>query len=194
MKTCSVVVFCVVGLMTASCGSPNRTYKIAIDTTPALSSNLPASCFLNSQRPTTNLVQAVNVRDGAEWVIWDGPEGKQFLDITGSIPAGAQLGNSPALMVGSMIESSDSRTFAQTITETDTAPAPGQAIATVSTKLTINFDDLGSTARGTISIISEYACAGTNCPNPAPYVSVCQAVLPFVGRRIDVQNEATHKS
>jgi hypothetical protein len=168
----------VVGSCGCNSGQP-RIYKIAINRTPLAS--LPTSCYRNNT-PDNVQYTGENLREDAQWVIWDGTD-KQYLDIG---KFSVRLGDADPIDVGSMIEGSD-KVFDGTLVENE-LPTGGSSYShtkTLSAKFT--FEEMGAVARGSIDLSSTYSC--TNCNNNDDKLN-CAAKLTFIGRKIDETNMA----
>jgi hypothetical protein len=181
MRTISL---CSLALLIVGCGggiSGNPTvYRIAVDQT-ALES-LPAECFVDQAVPTTR-ENSENIRSGGQWTLWEGSTARQFLEVGTFVVAG--LGNAAPVDVGGVLESADKMNF--TGRKTERTVQPGTQYSSVRTlTLTVHFDEMAATTRGTIDVSSEYQC--TDCANNDGQVS-CAAKLTFNGRRIDGTND-----
>ncbi|HZH13507.1 MAG TPA: hypothetical protein VE057_03995 [Archangium sp.] len=153
------------GLM--GCGQQPQYYRVSIDRAPL--ANLPASCYSSGTVPTDD--RTVNVVDVGQWIIWDGVEDRQYLQV-GDIDY--RLGDARVqLTVGDAIVSTEADKPTFTVERTQTGPNR-------TTRATYTFDKLGETAEGSIAL--SYACSGgTGCaPN-------CDASLRFVGRRVNAE-------
>lgn len=178
-------------LALVGCGSSNaRTYSIAYD--GSASQNLPPSCFVNNTVPTQK-VELTNERREIVFVIWDGTEGKQYLDISDKTWGGGtqkELGDADPVIIDGLIESTDGKVFSGTRTArtlpNPAAPNPNFSDTQVST-VTVTFDEIGNTAKGSIALKSDYTC--TSCQNNGGKVN-CSVQYPFSGRRVDYQNFA----
>ncbi|HYO55700.1 hypothetical protein [Archangium sp.] len=153
------------GLM--GCGEQPRYYRVAIDRSPL--NNLPTSCYRPGTVPTDDKTN--NVVDVGQWIIWDGVEGRQYLQV-GDIDY--ELGDAQVRIVqGDAIVSTegDKPTFVVERTQTN----PNRT-----SRATYTFNKLGNTLEGTL-VLSHACSGGTGCdPN-------CEASLGFVGRRLDVE-------
>lgn len=172
-------------LALVGCGGSNaRTYSIAYDSSAA--QNLPPSCYLNNTVPNKK-VELTNERQQLAFVIWDGTEGKQYLDISDKT---WQLGNAEPVIIEGLIESTDGKVFSGTRTAR-TLPDPGSANPNFSdtqvSTVTVSFDEIGGTAKGSIALKSDYTC--TSCQNNGGKVN-CSAQYTFSGRRVDYSNIA----
>jgi hypothetical protein len=184
MRALKIVFAAAVAVVAVGCnaGQP-RIYQLAIDGSPLTS--LPPTCYLGN---TINPIRDIqtNLRSDQRWTIWDGVEGKQYLDIG---TYAVQLGGADPVTGMGMIEGSDRSFSGQKITQ----GLPGQPgkdpnyTFTKTLSLVVTFDDLGASPKGTIAASSKYTC--TNCgTNNDNKVADCSANLPFVSRRIDASN------
>lgn len=170
----------VIGL--AACGSNQpKLYRIALDRTPERTINEP-SCFVDGMAPNNGAgTSELNYRQDAQWLIWDGVEGKQYLDV-GTLQF--KLGHAPTIDINDMIEGAD-KTFAAQ--RTVTTPR-GFYSETRQTLITVAFSDLGNSPTGTVVLKAIYSCnpGSQLCPvpNPAPDRVTCSTILNFVGRLI----------
>lgn len=174
MRAVKFAMFAALAVAFVGCNNQPLTYRIAIDASPL--NSLPPSCYrnnyLNQDRTTTN-----NLREERQWVVWNGVENKQYLDI-GSMAV--TLGHADPIDVGDLIEGSDKVFSGQVVTQH--LPEANGYTNTKTTTLTVTFDDMGATAKGSIDATSLYTC--TNCQNNDNKVS-CQAKFNFTGRRVD---------
>ncbi|MFL5321347.1 MAG: hypothetical protein ACJ790_16930 [Myxococcaceae bacterium] len=183
MKALKIAAFAAVVAGLVGCGnSQARLYQLAIDASAL--GNLPPSCYANNTVPT-NKTELTNYKGEDQWAIWDGPDGKQYLDMG---TTSFTLGNADPVVVTGVIESTDPKVFSGTRTDR-TLPNPSAANPNFSDTqvgtVTVTFDDLGNTTKGTIQLKSEYTC--TSCQNNGGKVN-CSAQLAFTGRRIDYSN------
>lgn len=150
---------------TLGCGEQPKYYRVSIDRAPL--DNLPASCYRSGTTPTD---KTNNVVDVAQWVLWNGVEDRQYLQV-GNIDY--SLGDARVRIdVGDAIVSSEvdkKTTFAVERTQADPART---------TRATYTLDKTGETIEGTLSL--SYSCTGTTgcAPN-------CEASLHFVGIHLD---------
>jgi hypothetical protein len=172
-----------IALLTAACGPANqpKLYRIALDRTPETTINEP-SCFVDGMAPNNGAgTNELNYRQDNQWLIWDGVEGKQYLDM-GTLHF--KLGNAPNIDIFDMIEGGD-KTFAAQ--RTVTTPR-GFYSETRQTLVTVAFSDLGMSPTGTVVLKAVYSCnpGSQLCPvpNPAPDRVTCTATLNFVARQI----------
>jgi hypothetical protein len=190
-----VVAVALLGAVGCNNGQP-RLYLIAIDQSNMRAENLPQNCFKNPQNPQTVIRSTYqNVKNDFEWAIWDGVEGKQFLD--GAATNGRaqwKLGEAPPFDLDyALIESVETNAMfrgTKTISKASTDPNfTSNRIHSIQVK----FDELGMTARGTLDLQTAYTCSGT-CPDTSPTGEpeqvTCSASLPFTGRRIDTARQS----
>ena len=138
-------------------------------------------------------ISETNLRVEEQWVIWDGVEGKQYLDM------GHQqykLGDSPTINFAELIEGSAGQFTGQRV-ENDQVTIPNvvsynQVRQTI---LTVAFNDLGASPTGTMSLSASYACQPSgSCPNDNTVADPRSCVVPlnFVARRIDTSRIAAY--
>lgn len=184
-----------VGAVGCNNGQP-RLYLIAVDLTNQRRENLGQNCFVTPPDPS-NITRSTyqNVKNEYEWAVWDGVDGKQYLDGanrgtdgTGD-PGPWGLGDSPPISLDyELIESQEAnRIFLGTKTISVASSNPNFVATRVHT-IRATFEELGATTRGSLDLDTRYSCSGA-CPTIAPpdtgnQVS-CSASLPFTGRRID---------
>ncbi len=163
----------------AGCGaSQPRIYMISMDGSPLAS--LPPSCYLNNTVSTLREI-GTNLREELQWVLWDGVENKQYLDIG---PFSVRLGQADQISVGSMIEGSD-KVFSGQLVEQKLPDPNSQYTYTKTLSVIVSFNDLGASPVGSVDLSSQYTC--TACTNNDNKVN-CAAKLNFVGRRVDGTN------
>lgn len=174
------------GLVGCNGGQP-RIYRVAIDKTPIRTIADP-SCFRGNILPSgRGQLSEVNFREEDEWVIWDGVEGKQYLDLG---TQSYKLGDSPEIRVADLIEGSDKVFSAQ---RNEVKPFPGvEATESRQTQIVVTWNDYSFAPTGTIQLTAQYACVAgrEQCPNPNPTPDSvsCRSQLNFTARRI----EASH--
>ena len=164
-------------------GQP-RIYKIAVDQSPILT--LPPTCYSNNEIPGGTIrYQETNLRQDMEWVIWDGVEGKQYLDL--QMGGGSfDLGDAAPITVAELIEGQDN-VFVGTRTTSRLPDANNYSYVRTRT-VTVTFEDQGATPKGTIDLVSNYTC--TNCAQgetEQPGNKNCSTRMNFVGHRVDTQ-------
>ncbi len=177
MKSLVFALFAVSTLAGCQMGQP-RVYRVALDITPIKTLQDP-QCFKANMPPTALTVQEQNYRTETTWVVWDGADSKQFMDMGLSK---FTLADSPQVVVDDLIEGADRaftatrvRTLRSTITELE------------KTIVIANWNDLNATPTGTLVIDSSYQCANgtSNCPNE-PNKRSCKQTLNFWARKIEV--------
>lgn len=183
MKLFKVAAFAAAVAGLVGCGnSQTRLYHVAVDTSPL--GNLPPSCYTNNTVPNEK-TELTNYKGETEWALWDGPDGKQYLDL-GSMSL--KLGSADTIQVVGSIESTDPKVFSGTYTERQ-LPDPSSANPNFSSTLvqtvTVTFDEIGNTTKGSMSAKTDYTC--TSCQNNNGHVP-CSVSLNFAGRRIDYSN------
>jgi len=179
-------------------GQP-RLWRVALDLTPLRTIANP-SCFKGNILPSSRgQLSETNFRAESEFVVWDGADQKQYLDI-GSWDF--QLGESPHICVSDLIEAPDQTSKVFTAQRNLVLPfgysvdcqgiGGFQALdATESrqTQIVVTWSDYGVAPTGTVNLTAQYACVGGRdpCPNPNPTADSvsCNSQLNFVGRRID---------
>lgn len=169
------------GAIGCNSGQP-RIYRIAIDPSPLTS--LPPSCYQGNAVSTLRTI-GTNLRSEVQWVVWDGTEGKQYLDL-GAFAV--KLGDADTVTVGSMIEGQD-RVFSGQLVEQKLPDPNSQYTYTKTLSLVVTWDDMGAAPRGTIDASSMYTC--TSCNNNDNKVN-CAAKFNFVGRRIDTAQNSEY--
>jgi len=166
-------------------GQP-RVYRVAVDVTPIKALQEP-QCFRANMPPSNVTVQEQNYRSETSWVVWDGAEAKQFMDMG---LTRFTLGDSPEVVIDDLIEGADRsftatrvRTLRSSITELE------------KTIVIANWNDLGASPVGTLDIDSSYQCAdGTaKCPNE-PNKRSCKQKLNFWARKVEVNQTTGYTS
>lgn len=182
MKSSLIAAVGVFALALVGCGSSQaRVYSIAYDSSP--DQNLPPSCFDNNTVPTKK-TEYSNERKQLQFVVWDGAEGKQFLDISDKV---WNLGDADPVIIDGLIESPDGKVFVGSRTARN-LPPPGSNSSDIQVStVTVTFEEIGNTARGSLVVKSEYSCTG--CPNNTR-VATCSAQYTFSGRRAEYSNIA----
>lgn len=182
MKASLIAAAGVLALGLVGCGnSKARVYNFAFDRSPL--QNLAASCYDNNEIPPTK-VDLSNEREEMTIVIWDGAEGKKYLDLgIKEYP----LGDADPVIVDGLIESEDGKTFVGSRTFRNLQqPGSGFSDLQVST-VNVTFEELGAVARGTLLVKSDYAC--TSCPTNTK-IATCSAQFTLNGRQVDYENIA----
>ncbi len=185
-----------------ACGSSQpRTYRVAIDNTPARFIT-DSKCFKNNNVPAPNESTA-NLFEEQQWVVWDGVQqdgsALQFLDFG---KQSYKLGDSPAVEFDELIRSFAGVTpgvfTGQRVKSTVTPSGNGNVVQTATAIITVTFSDQGSSPHGRIDIDSRYACtgvAGGICPNEAGVDAPrnCAVAVPFSARKIDIARVAEYQ-
>ena len=166
-------------------GQP-RIYRVAVDATPVRTIAVP-SCFRNNNLPAgRGNITEQNFRSENEWVIWNGTDQTEYLDI------GTQtynLGDAPTIRIAEVIEGTD-KTFSALRNEQK--PIMDFYTEARQTQISVKFNDYSAVPTGTIALNAQYACikGRTDCPvgdqSPQDAAS-CSSSLNFVARKIDVQ-------
>lgn len=195
MRSMKVVALGALALISfAGClqGQP-RLYRVALDETPVRTVNTP-TCFRNSELPANrNNIVEQNYRSEDEWVIWNGVDQTEYLDL------GSQawkLGDAPEILVTDLIQGMDKAFSAARNVQ---SPISDQYIELRQTTVAVRFNDYSAAPTGTVSLTSQYACtkARGECPQGtavANDAASCTASLNFVARRIDVQQSTAYKN
>lgn len=180
MKASLIAAAGVLALGLVGCGnSQSRVYNVAFDNSPL--QNLGPSCYDNNTVPTQK-VELINERENMSMVIWDGTEGKQYLDLG---VKRFDLGDADPVIVDGLIESADGKSFVGSRTFRN-LPQPGSAFSdTQVSTVQVTFTEIGNTASGTLFVKSDYSC--TSCPNNTR-VATCSAQFAFNGRKVDYDN------
>ncbi len=185
MKLAALGALSLISLAGCLQGQP-RLYRVALDETPVLTVNTP-TCFRNSELPQgRNNTTEQNYRSEDEWVIWNGVDQTEYLDL------GTQawtLGNAPTIRVTDLIEGTNKVFNASRNVQT---PVSDQYLELRQTTVSATFDDYSAVPVGTVSLNAQFACTKVrgDCPtglNLAQDAASCTANLKFVARRIDVQ-------
>jgi hypothetical protein len=164
---CAVAAVMTVGMM--GCGEQPKYYRVSIDRAPL--GSMPSSCYTSGTAPTPN-DRTTHVVDVAQWVLWDGVEGQQYLAV-GDInyPLGdsrVDIDVSDAIV---SVEKAEKPTF--TIERTQTGPNRVS-------RATYTLEKVGETLEGSIAL--SYECSGSTACAPN-----CNASLKFVGRRLSAE-------
>jgi hypothetical protein len=185
MKLVALGAISLLSLLGCNQGQP-RIYRVAIDQTPVLTIAVP-SCFRNNNLPAgRGNVTEQNYRLEDEWVIWNGTDTTEYLDL------GTQtfnLGDAPTIRVTEVIEGTD-KTFSALRNEQK--PIADQYTEARQTQISVKFNDYSFSPTGTIALNAQYACikGRADCPvgdaSPQDAAS-CSSSLNFVARKIDVQ-------
>lgn len=198
-------------------GQP-RIWRVAYDTSRFIFVD-NAQCYVSKRVPQARTAQS-NYRRDANWVIWDGVSDangrpKQYVDIGN--PA-FKLGDAPRVIVEDAIEGdAEQRSFVAERQVASLGPAAcgggnaescGQtvrnAIETRIGQVTVSWDSYNPASTGIIRVNSTYRCVDNGamlqdqCPQiqrqeqPAADAAECQVEVPFVARRIDVQQNTNY--
>lgn len=180
MRTLKCVIGAVIaaGLLACGGGQP-RIYRIAVDPSPL--GSLPPSCYQNNAVSTMRVI-GTNLREETQWVIWDGVDGRQYLDLGNGFEI--PLGDAEPVGFNGVIEGKDKVFSGQLVQQK--LPDPGsQYTFTRTLSLVVTFTDMGGTAQGKVDASSQYTC--TACTNNDNQVN-CASSLTFVGRQIEADN------
>jgi hypothetical protein len=175
-----------VALLACNSGQPT-TYRVAVDESPRLA--LPPTCFANNEIPGgTERSTVNNLRTEYNWNLWDGVDGKQYLDLgTASFP----LGHAAPITIDDLIEGSDN-VFVGTRTTTRLPDTNNYSNVRTRT-VTVTFENQGTSPTGTIDLVSNYTC--TNCQQGETEQvgnKNCSTRLNWQARRIDVDRISVH--
>jgi hypothetical protein len=169
---CVVTAVVAGGLM--GCGEPQKYYRVVVDRSPL--NNLPSSCYPNNTPPTQPQPTS-NLQDVQQWILWDGLEGRKYLE-AGAINyslAGTNLNIGNDAIVSTA--EADKTTFVAERTDIE----PGRTY-----RATFTFDNEGGLFQGNViegSIALSYTCTPTGaftCNRPN-----CDATLRFSGRQVE---------
>lgn len=172
-------------LTLAACGGSNpRVYLVAVDQQAIAPGTAPTSCNNDQVSPTKDVY--TNLRAGTEWELWDGVDGKQFLDIGATFTGLTGMG---------LIEG-DGKDFNGTYQSTFIDPDKNGNTYTTNQNVAINFSELGAAAQGTVSrsvtrtcsFADQGFCDGTN----TKAFSCAYGAQPIVGRQVAVDNTKFH--
>lgn len=185
-------------------GQP-RIWRVTYDTSPFVFVS-DSNCYISKRLPTTQTQQR-NYRRDSNWVIWDGVvdmtgSQKQFLDI-GSPEF--RLGESPRVKVEDVIEG-DAATRQFSATRETLKQGPEErgrtAVERRTGEVIVAWDNYNAGATGNLTIKSTYVCQdrgsmmSERCPTagetPADDAANCQVSVPFVARRIDVNQNTNY--
>ena len=190
MKFVALGALSLLSLVGCNQGQP-RLYRVAIDATPIRTISVP-SCFRNNNLPAGrgNRTEQ-NYRQEDEWVIWNGTEQTEYLDM------GTQsfdLGEAPTIRVVDLIEGTD-KSFSALRNEQK--PISDQWTEARQTQISVKFNDYSFSPTGAIALNAQYACIKNRvgCPGnegtpqdlAPPDAASCTASLNFVARKIDAQ-------
>jgi hypothetical protein len=151
------------------CGLQPQHYRVAIDESPL--QELPSTCYRTGEVPAD---RTNNVVDVQQWSVWEGVEDRKYLQV-GNL--NYRLGDAYNISInGDAVisqEKADKPTFVAERVDVELD-------RTITTRATYTLDSQGETLEGTLALSS--SCEGANCDRPA-----CEATVPFVGRRLDVE-------
>jgi hypothetical protein len=210
-------------LVTSGCNSGQpRIWRVAYDTSGFVFVEQP-QCYISKRLPQAGTAQT-NYRRDANWVVWDGVTDasgrpKQYLDIGNP---SFKLGDAPRVVVEDAIEgdaaerdfraSRETRNFGPAACNATNLASCGQtvrnAIETRTGEVTVTWESYNPASTGLIKVKSTYRCADNNtgmlqdlCPNvarpgetPANDAAECEVQVPFVARRIDVQQNTNYSN
>lgn len=171
-------------LTLAACGGSNpRVYLVAIDQQAYAPGTVPTSCNGDQVSETKDVY--TNLRAGTEWELWDGVNGKQYLDV-GTTFQGLPL---------DLIEG-DGKAFNGTYVSTYIDPDKNGNTFTTTQNLAVSFEELGASAQGTVSRATTRTCSFADqgfcdAPNTKAY-SCSYSPAPIVGRQVAVDNTKFH--
>lgn len=172
-------------VMGCNAGQP-RIYRVAVDESQL--KNLPANCYVDNSAPgtTTGSIREsdTNIRSEYEWVVWDGVEGKQYLDVGNS--AHWEMGDARSIDASGDLIEGENNVFNWSRTDTQNGDNGYSAVQNLSAVVT--FEDLSATAKGTLSLTSKFDC--NNCgdlQNTKGFRTCGPLSLNFAGRRVDTQ-------
>jgi len=200
-------------------GQP-RIWRVAYDTSRFVFVD-SAQCYVSKRVPQARTAQS-NYRRDANWVAWDGVSDangrpKQYLDIGNPQ---FKLGDAPRVIVEDAIEGdAEQRSFVAERQVASLGPQAcgggnlescGQtvrnAIETRIGQVTVTWDSFNPASTGFVRINSTYrsvdngAMLQDQCPQitrmeqPATDAAECQVEVPFVARRIDVQQNTNYSN
>jgi hypothetical protein len=178
-----------VGLLLTGCnaGQP-RIFRVALDTGPVKGLQDP-QCFHGNMPNLSTIVQDTSLIAELNWVVWDGADQKQFLDMgTESF----SLADAPTIVVDEMIVGG-SNTFSGTRVQQDR----NGIIELQTTTVTAAFSDLGPTPTGTLDLDAKYQCqdgdSSHKCPSE-PNKRSCHTQLNFWARKVDVSQTTAYSN
>lgn len=147
-------------LLASGCGGPvsPELYNFVVDYFTA-----PASCYRSGMQPTTSTM--LNPVAAGQFEVWDGPDGKAFLQFEGQGLA-IDMGDAPNVTVPAVLEGAPGTggwNFAAERTDKSMQGGNNAVTVTTRTRLGLVFPR-GSTFKGTLSASSSRTCEGTACP------------------------------
>lgn len=163
-------------------GQP-RIFRVAVDVTPVKTLNDP-QCFKGNMPNQNVIISEQFYRKEAIWVVWDGPDKKQYLDM--GTQTSFTLGDSPTIVVDNLIEgAADGATSVFHANKQE--QRRDRTIQLRTTDIVTTFDDLGATPMGTIVLNAQFQCQDgqDRCPNE-PEQRSCKTQLNFWARRVEV--------
>jgi len=173
---CVVTAVAAGGLL--GCGQGEKYYRVVVDRSPL--NNLPSSCYINNTpppppQPTNNLQQDVQ-----QWVLWEGTEGRRYLELGGNINYG--LGNAYTVSIPGEVIMNQADAEKTTFVAERTDVEPNRTF-----RATYTFDNegglfQGNVIEGSIALSSTCTPTATSTCNNRPN---CEATLRFSGRMID---------
>lgn len=167
-----------VALLFVGCGDPQpNVYKIAIDTTPLRS--LAGSCYEEGAAPEWNGT-VTNIVTEQTWEWWPGLEGNSYLQIGDT--GGFNLGDAEDVSINGTIVGQGKTFTATRVTEWTFGEFDDTHTETVTVSLK---NDPGGVVEGTLTLSSQHTCSPADCG-----VYSCEVSLPFVGRRLDLEQNS----
>ena len=137
-------------------GATPDLYNFVVDSAVA-----GPSCYRSMMGSNTT---TTGVLGSGQFSVWDGPEGKAFLQLEGAAST-IDMGDAPSVPVGGIIEGTYGTGGWNFVNERITTTSQGGATPTFTerTKLSLVFYR-GGTFKGALSASSSRTCAGTGCP------------------------------
>lgn len=184
MRSMKLVVLAALSLFAlAGCnnGQP-RIYRVAVDDTQIRGIANP-SCYVGGRLPTDRgQDQYQNYRSETEWVIWQGVDQAEYLDLG---EASWTLGDAFPVENYGLIEGKD-RAF-QALRSWQ-KPNNNDYLYSYQTTIAVTWDDYSFSPKGNVALTSVFACSRQNadCPQQPPHTS-CSAGFSFVARRIEAE-------
>lgn len=145
---------------------------------------LPDSCYDNGMQPSSG--QTAGPPALVQVQVWDGPDATPYLEVQGT-GISIDMGESPTVAVSGIFTGkrgdkgwtfTSERVSKQTIVGN---------VLTSTRKIELTFERTPQ-LKGTASLSSSQACAGTNCPADASS-SCAVSSIPFVGTQLKVDYE-----
>lgn len=164
--------FALVAVLAGCGGGEVRSFLVAVDPSPL--NSLPATCFRGGTVPVPRVEERNLYRD-LRWLLWEGREGRDFLEVDGQ--GGVwPLGDAPSVVLDGAI-AGDGELFSA---ERELLDGAGTSVARTSAR--IAFEDTGTLAFGTVGLKSTCAsCAGGSA-------LTCETQLPFVAREVPFED------